>query len=89
MVPASFHESNDVLDRPVDMTDEQCEPLSIMRARTMDDVPVLVSCWKLTPEELAEVNRTGRVWLVVCGETMPPVILDGRKPFQYLKEPEA
>lgn len=33
----------------------------------------LVSCWELTPEELAEVNRTGRVFLsVLSGRVFYP-----------------
>ena len=43
-------------------------------------IPVVVSCWKMTAEELAEINRTGRVWLVVWGVTQPPVSLCGEKP---------
>lgn len=33
-----------------------------------------VSCWQLTPEELAEINRTGTVFLsVLTGGIQPPV----------------
>lgn len=35
-----------------------------------------VSCWELTPDELAEVQRTGRVFLtVLSGQTQPPVFV--------------
>jgi hypothetical protein len=35
-----------------------------------------VSCWELTQEELAEVIRTGRVFLtVLSGTTQPPVFV--------------
>jgi hypothetical protein len=77
--PASFAESNGVLSRPPDMTDDECAPLSILRA-SIGPYPAVISCWKLTAEELAEINRTGRVWLVVLGETMPPVMVEGLKP---------
>jgi len=36
-----------------------------------------VSCWRLTPEELEEVNRTGVVWLKIAGHSMPPVYVSG------------
>lgn len=40
------------------------------------DGPCNVSCWELTPEELAEVNRTGRVFLsVMSGRTFYPALL--------------
>lgn len=35
-----------------------------------------VSCWQLSPEEIAEVARTGRVFLsVFSGRTQPPVFV--------------
>jgi len=86
MIPASFDESNDSLSKPNDMSHEQCEALSVWRGNMEvgqgDQLPTVVSCWKLTKEELEEVNRTGRVWLFVVGYTMPPVIMSGHKPFK-------
>lgn len=81
MVPTSFAEADTVLGKPPDMTHEQCEPLSVLRALNTDGTPVVVSCWKCTAEELAEINRTGRVWLTVFGVTMQPVCLHGVRPF--------
>ncbi|MUO30799.1 MULTISPECIES: hypothetical protein [Rhizobium/Agrobacterium group] len=35
-----------------------------------------VSCWQLTADELAEVNRTGRLFLsVFFGRSQPPVFI--------------
>jgi hypothetical protein len=35
-----------------------------------------VSCWELDADELAEIARTGRVYLsVISGETQPPVFV--------------
>lgn len=45
------------------------------------EVPVVVSKWKLTEEELKEVNETGCVYLVVIGVTHPPLYLVGESPF--------
>ncbi len=78
MVAASFDESNHVLARPQNMTAEECEPLSV---HVSDDPPVVISCWKLTKEELEEINRTGRVWLWIWGRTMPPALLTIQSPF--------
>jgi hypothetical protein len=79
-VPASFDESNAVLGKPSDMTHDQCEALSILRVQYEDGTPVVYSCWKLTPAELEEINRTGRVWLGIVGVTMPPAFIAGEKP---------
>lgn len=82
MVPASFDESNDLLDKPPSMTRDECEPVSILRATTPKGHPVLISCWKLTRQELDEINKTGRLWLTIYGDTMPPVALDVKKWFK-------
>ena len=37
-----------------------------------------ITCWELTPGEIDEVNRHGRVWLSVhFGGGMPPVFVGG------------
>ena len=79
MVPTSFAESNGVLDAPKGM-EKDCDPLSVAFAQ-IGSMPCVVSCWKLTADELAEINRTGRVWLLIAGKTMPPVVLTTEKPF--------
>lgn len=82
MIAASFDESNAVLGRPPSMTHEDCDPLSVLLTQMESGHPCVVSCWKVTAEELAEINRTGRVWLMVLGETMPPVVVCGVKPIR-------
>lgn len=79
MQACSFAESDAVLHPPAGMTAEQVAALSIMRG-TINGQPVVVSCWKVTPSELEEIQKTGRVWLVVMGATMPPVMVEGCKP---------
>ena len=81
MIPTSFDESDAFLGPPPGVSDEDCESLSIKRAVTPQGQPVVISCWKMTREELEEVNRTGRVWLLIWGQTMPPAALAGIKPF--------
>ena len=81
MIASGFDEENAVLDKPNGMTVEECSALSVMRAQTERGIPVVISCWKFTAEEFEEVKKTGRIWLTVIGETMPPVALDGKKPF--------
>ncbi len=80
-VATSFEESNAVLGKPDGMSHEQCESLAVLRTETTGGIPTVVSCWKLTRAELDEVNRTGRIWVSVAGVTMPPIAVDGEKPF--------
>jgi hypothetical protein len=78
---ANFPESNTVLDKPSDMTHDQCESACVCRTQQEDGTPVVISCWKVTEEELAEIQRTGRVWLMIVGHTMPPAAVMGTSPF--------
>jgi hypothetical protein len=81
MMPTAFDEENGVLDRPHEMSIDECEPLSVWQGETETGQPVVISCWKPTQDELAEIQRTGRVWLFVFGRSMPPVALMGFSPF--------
>jgi hypothetical protein len=78
---ASFDEANTVLDKPADMTHDQCESASVCRTQYDDGTPVVISCWRVTKEELEEIQRTGRVWLTIVGQTMPPAYVGGANPF--------
>lgn len=81
MNTSAFDEENGVLDGPPGMSPDECECLSVYRGKDNDGFDVVISCWKPTPEEWEEMRRTGRVWLVVCGRTMPPVAVLGKSPF--------
>jgi hypothetical protein len=81
MEACAFDEKNAILGPPPGVSDEVVTHLSVRRTRTLDGTPVVISCWKPTAEEWEEMKRTGRVWLVVWGENMPPCALCGVKPF--------
>lgn len=80
MIACSFDEANCVLDKPLNMTYDQCEVLSVCKAVCPEGTPVVISCWKLTEKEKQEIAKSGRVWVVVLGDTMPPLIPTGHKP---------
>jgi hypothetical protein len=83
MIPCSFDESNCVLDNPGDMDHEECEALSVWKGRYDNGTPVVVSCWKLTKDEVETLMTTGRVWLHLIGHTMPPALLQVEHPFKH------
>jgi hypothetical protein len=73
--PAHFTEANFVLGPPAGY-EEDVVPLPVRR--TSDGRST--SCWVLTPEEKAEIARTGKVWLSVwSGLGHPPVMVTGLK----------
>jgi len=85
MEPTNFDESNKFLDKPQDMSYDDCSVLNVWQGLTIDsEQPCTVSCWKVTQEELEEINKTGRVWLMVFGGGMPPVMVCGLKPLVNL-----
>lgn len=47
----------------------------------------VISCWKLSPEEAAEVASTGEVWVsIASGPNPPPIKLSGVALMQLLGE---
>jgi hypothetical protein len=68
-----FPESNIVLMPPADAEPGSCLPLPAHRSPDGR----FLSCWKLTDEELAEVQRTGMIWLAAWG--VPPVYVTALK----------
>ncbi|RPD50049.1 hypothetical protein DNI29_04430 [Hymenobacter sediminis] len=75
--PIEFPEQNWLLAKPADMTDEQCCSLPCFVDQTQ-----VVSCWKLTEEELEEINRNGgKIYMGVYGASTPPIWLQPQNPF--------
>ena len=37
----------------------------------------VISCWRLSDEELAKVAKTGVIWLSVQSRALPPVLVSG------------
>lgn len=67
--PVNFQGANVVLNPP--KGDDSVQPL-----HTFTNGVFCVSCWELSPEELAEVNRTGRVFLsIMSGRTQHPAFV--------------
>jgi hypothetical protein len=75
MIPIKFPESNAILTRPVDMTEEECMSLSVHT-----DGVFCISCWRPTLRERLSILLFGKVWVWVrSGRTQPPIALDGKK----------
>jgi hypothetical protein len=79
--PCHFKEANFVYKAPPDpetgtpMTD--CGDLHVCRGEA-GGVRFNVSCWQLTEAEIADVVKTGKVYLYVYGPSHPVVGLDTR-----------
>ena len=55
---------------------EGCQDLPVTRYTNADKHEEGVeSCWELTPEEIEQVQKTGKVYLYIQGNVVPPVLL--------------
>lgn len=86
--PIEFPESNTVL-KAAPGTEEWVRDLPIFR-QGLSFLPngvrmdqCVVSCWELSPEELAEVVKTGKIYFQCFGGTHPPISIHGLSPFTY------
>ncbi|MNU79252.1 hypothetical protein D3C71_688630 [compost metagenome] len=65
--PIQFKGANTVMRAPEGA--ENVQDMHVFRTRHS-----CVSCWQFTPEEILEINRTGKVFLsVLMGGAQPPV----------------
>ena len=77
MKPIKFKEANKELQKPVDMTIEQCSPLHIIQTGN-----ICISCWRVSFKEKLILLFSGKLWLTVrSGQTQPPVKITIDKPF--------
>ena len=81
MIATSFDESNVVLDKPPQLSYEQCSAVSAYAGQSDGGLPVVITCWKLTKEEFELIQKTGRVWLTLFGGGMQPACLSVESPF--------
>jgi len=86
MLPVTFEQQNKIYTKPEGWTDEQCSDLSVWQGQTpIDDhgnmSPSIISCWKLSKEDIEEIKRTGVIWLCISSDGMPPVSLFTENPF--------
>jgi hypothetical protein len=81
MLPVDFPERNFVYGKPLGWTDEQCSDLPVFKGNTTDGFPVIISCWKFSKEDLEEIQRTGKIYLSITSDGMPPVSLFTENPF--------
>lgn len=86
MLPIDFEARNFVFTKPAGWTDEQCMDLPVWKGQIpIDDEGnksnSIISCWKLSKEDLDEILKTGVIWLSINGTGMPPVSLFTENPF--------
>jgi hypothetical protein len=87
MLPVHFDESNKIFNKPECMTDEECSSLSVWQGHTTDGLPVIISKWQPSKEDIEAINNGRAIYLSITGIGMPPVSLFTENPFIYTKQP--
>ena len=55
---------------------EGCNDLPVTKYTNVDNGEDGVeSCWELTPDEIKQVQETGKIYLYIQGNVVPPVLL--------------
>ena len=76
MIPIRFAESNIVMKKPENMTEEQC-----FDVHAFSNGEQVITCWQPTPEERTKIALGEPVWLCLIGPTMQPALVTADKPF--------
>ena len=69
---------------------EGCNDLPVTQYINADNKEEGVeSCWELTPDEIKQVQETGKVYLYIQGKHVPPVLLTTESMVYFEKDGEA
>ena len=79
----AFPEANATLGAPTpeDAAAGTVYGLPVHRYRDLDGQRHVLSKWKLSADEIEEVQRTGVVWFSCWGDTHAPMWISGTDPF--------
>lgn len=83
--PISFAQANRKFGPPEGMTEEQCGELHAFVGADPNGVPVIISCFELSDEDIETLKKTKVLWLWVFGQGMPPVAITSEKPFNEIE----
>ena len=93
MKGVSFPQQTTVFGKPEGWKDEDCYGLPVAQSYYLNSegkpVACLISCWEFTPEDMAEFQKTGKIYLSITGSGMPPVSLSAGRAFPEGYDPAA
>lgn len=85
MNPVDFPWSNRTYVKPEGWTDEQCQALQTYQGVNEDGHSLIISCWKPTPEEIADIVAGKPIFLHVLTNVQPPVLLTTKSLFPEME----
>ena len=82
MKPINFPESNATLQKPNNMTDEQCGAIDACFAVTPDELPLTIVCWEPTLDEWVRMRQRGHIFISFIGHQVVPHMVWADSPFE-------
>ncbi len=82
MEPVNFPESNHIFKKPDGLTEEQCGSVHALLGIDQKGVPVTITCWKLSRDEIDTIIETGIIWSYHWGHALQPNALGVKNPFR-------
>lgn len=67
---------------------EGCSDLPGTAYKYDDGTPGVETCWELSPEEMEQVRKTGRIYLYTMGNSVPPMFLSSESVLRFGGEPD-
>lgn len=82
MLPTDFPQANFTFTKPQGFTDEECSDLRVFKGTDPTNVPVIISAWQPSKEDIEAINAGKPIYLQIVGYGMPPVALYTENPFE-------
>lgn len=81
MLPTDFPQANFTFSKPQGVKDEDCSDLRVFKGHDTEGVPVIISQWQPSKEDIEAINQGKPIYLQIMGYGMPPVSLYTENPF--------
>lgn len=73
MLPIDFEGSNLTLNKPENMTDEECMSIQAYRGIDKESVPFICTCWQPSKEDIEAIAAGRPIWVSTLGHSFAPM----------------
>lgn len=75
MMPLKFEGSNTVMEKPANMTDEQCFSVHAFRGVDDEKFPYVMTVWQPNKEDIEAINEGRPICVKQIGTSMQPMAI--------------
>ncbi len=84
MKAVDFEHANITMQKPEGMSEEDCYDVRACVCLSTNDLPMVVTKWEITEEDIEKIRKMGGVYLGIVGSTMPPAFVTADDIFEGL-----